>query len=64
MELSEADKLHILEALKKPSTMALVLLEKHAGNPAALDLARDLETSGKCRWPVLQQLRVWQADAR
>lgn len=61
-DLPETLKLEILMALRKPATMALVLLERHATHPAALDYIWASEALGKGRRQVLNQARMWLAE--
>lgn len=51
----------IAEALRKPTQHALADLEQFKTRPNVLDHIRDLEISGKCRWPLTNQVKLWLA---
>lgn len=46
-------------ALKQPATMALIRLETQKESIPVLREAQESERTGKARWQVLNQLRMW-----
>ena len=53
----------ITDALKDVAGMAITKLETQKSNVPFLRESQDLERTGKCRWPVLNQLRIWLTEA-
>lgn len=53
----------IPEILAMPTQNALLLLEAAKGDHPTLAAAYEYEAANKCRYPVLQPLRIWRDQA-
>ena len=62
--MSPAEQTEFIAAtLKHPATMALIRLEGHKTDIPLLRETREAEVTGKARWQVLNQLRMWAAES-
>jgi hypothetical protein len=54
----------LAEILAMPTQNALLMLEAAKDDHPTMAAAYDHETANKCRYPVLQPLRIWRDNAK